>query len=58
MNGRQAKKLRQLARRQDDKQMKSFLGVAHGILDNIVKPAPRFIPTKVWQRVAKVFLNI
>lgn len=58
MNGRQSKKLRQIARRKDDKQMKSFLGVAHGVLDNIVKPAPRWIPTKIWKRVAKVFLNI
>jgi hypothetical protein len=58
MNGRQAKKLRQLARRQDNKQMKEIIDETRKALDNIVRPAPFWIPAKVWRGVAKVFLNI
>jgi hypothetical protein len=58
MNGRQAKKLRQLARRQENKQMKAIMESVEKTLANLVKPAPRWIPTKVWRGIAKVFLNI
>jgi hypothetical protein len=58
MSGKQAKKLRQLARRQENKQVKDIMESVHKTLHDLVKPAPRWIPTKVWRGVAKVFLNI
>jgi hypothetical protein len=58
MNGRQAKKLRQLSRRQENKQMMEIMDETRKVLNKIVKPAPRWIPTKVWRGMAKLFLNI
>ena len=58
MNGRQAKKLRQLARRQENKQMIEVMDSVEKTLHQLVKPAPRWIPTKVWRGAVKVFLNI
>ena len=58
MNGSEAKKLRLLARRQENKNVKEIMESVNKHLAHLVKPAPRFIPTKVWRGVAKVFLNI
>jgi hypothetical protein len=58
MNGRQAKKLRQLARRKENKELLEIHQSVEKYLKQLVKPAPRWIPTKVWRGVAKVFLNI
>jgi hypothetical protein len=58
MNGRQSKKLRQLARRQENKQMIEIMEETRRKLNTLVKPSPRWIPTKVWRGMAKVFLNI
>lgn len=58
MSGRQQKKLRQLARRQENKKLDAMIDQVQKRLDGLVKPAPRWIPTKVWRGVAKVFLNI
>jgi hypothetical protein len=58
MNGRQAKKLRQLARRQENKQLIAMYDDVQRSLKELVKPSPRWIPVKVWRGVAKIFLNI
>ena len=58
MSAKQAKKLRQLARRQENGQVKEIMESVHKTLHQLVKPAPRWIPTKVWRAMAKVFLNI
>lgn len=58
MNGKQAKKLRQLARRQESKRLIEIYDEVQESLKTLVKPAPRWIPRQMWRVMAKVFLNI
>jgi hypothetical protein len=58
MSGKNEKKLRQLARRHENKQLVAMYDEVQKSLKQLVKPAPRWIPRKLWRGLAKVFLNI
>lgn len=58
MSGKQNKKLRQLSRRQENKQLVELYDEVKATLKKLVKPAPWWIPKKVWRAMSKVFLNI
>jgi hypothetical protein len=65
MNGKQAKKLRQLYKRdlgkradQQAKLVDAQLKEYTEKLDVILKPAPKWIPEFIWLSLQRIFLNI
>jgi hypothetical protein len=58
MSGKTAKKLRQLHRRDFNTKMEGVIGDIQSQMRQIVRPAPRFFPKRLWRRLGKVFLNI
>ena len=65
MSGKNAKKLRQLYRKDFGKQaeaqakeIESRMMKYTEELDKLLKPAPKFIPEFIWVSLQKVFLNI
>lgn len=65
MSGRTAKKLRQLYRRDMAKRAEAQASLVQkrmdtylDTLEDLLKPAPRFIPDVVWVTLQKLFLNI
>lgn len=58
MSGKTEKKLRQLARRKTNHELDTMLNSLQKQMDNIRKPAPAWIPNKVWKWLGRQFLNI
>jgi hypothetical protein len=58
MSGKQHKKLRQLARRQENKKLIEIYDEVEKALKSLVKPVPRGVPRWLWRKAAKIFLNI
>lgn len=62
MSERQDKKLRQLAKEQEDKQFKTTLADLQqkfiSRMDALVKEPPKWFPRILWYKLASIFLNI
>jgi hypothetical protein len=58
MSGKQAKKLRQLYRRDLGQQVEQQVKQATEQLGNLLKPAPKWIPEFIWVSLQRIFLNI
>jgi hypothetical protein len=58
MSGKAEKKLRQLARRKTNKELEDLITSIQKQIDDIRKPAPAWIPNKVWRWMGRQFLNI
>lgn len=51
MNAREAKKIRQLYRR-------NMSGLSQQFLTQVIKPKPRFVPAFIWYRLMRIFVRI
>jgi len=58
MSGKQAKKLRQLYRRDLGQQLRKNIQKATEEMEGLLKPAPKWIPDFIWVSLQKLFLNI
>jgi hypothetical protein len=58
MSGKQAKKIRQLYRRDVHAEMKKRVDELIPQLKKVIKPAPKYFPKRLWYKLAGVFLNL
>lgn len=54
MNGKQAKKLRQIVRKDYQKQIEEMAK----IFSNYMKPKPRWVPLFIWVKLLRIFIKI
>jgi hypothetical protein len=58
MSQRADKKIRQLYRRDVQKEMKKRVDELMPKLKQVIKPAPRYFPKVLWYKLAGIFLNL